>query len=212
MSVSNRHITKATKDASRTQRPAKSSTEKGMKYTGKHAGEVAAFMGDAKRVCSDLVFAADAHSKITKAKDAGLEFDPSIVELAEQVLCNAMIAATAILNSGTSLLASVNQDIAAGQPDEEGVVETGTGEVPREYGAMDAGRSVVLDHIAAVSGEPGSETRRPHVMDGLRVEALRQHAGRVLGAINPARVLAGMDDEPLTDYSQLSFMRDRANK
>jgi hypothetical protein len=40
------------------------------------------------------------------------------------------------------------------------------------------------------------------------LERARDRAIELACATNPARVLAGLDDEVLTDYSQLNFERD----
>ena len=192
-------------------------TEKGMKFTGKT-------LKAAQDWGKDTARAVQAFSTASQAKRAadsleGTEYeDPQVTAKVASFYAFAIAMLAKCLASGKGLLAAVQAEQAAdehGDIDTSGKVvahETNTGEAPRSAAELraevgDAGRSVVLDHLAAVSiGDPGTYTN-PYVVDGLKVERARQHASEIVTALNPERVRQGLDDEVLTDFSQLSFMR-----
>jgi hypothetical protein len=141
----------------RTQRPAKSGTVQGMKYTGKHLPAVGKFAKTADRVFRGFLAANDARNKIHAARDEGFEVSPELMALCEQAFTAACQAAQQVLAQGNDLVAKVNADKEEQAADmNETVVETGTGEIPHEgarAGALDSGRRAVLDHFASVSSE-----------------------------------------------------------
>jgi hypothetical protein len=205
----------------REQRAAKSTTEKGERFTGKQ-------LKAAARDCANSILAAtDALNVATNgmnvAKAAGNDSDAELYEEMGRVIMGRLVELAEI---GLELQEQVNAEKEATPQAEATTDETGLSEfhgkaagapeddcpanqanrTGMDAAAMDAGRAGVLDHLAAV-GEPGTPTN-PYVMDGLKLERARDRAIELACATNPARVLAGLDDEVLTDYSQLNFERD----
>jgi hypothetical protein len=208
--------------SSRRAGPGNSTAPGAFKMPGKGV-DIKAFMNAADmKVLADAAAAKDVHDKVMAARDSGLEVPETLIDQCEYALGVACQAIALIMARIDGILAQSQAEPEqstddAGQPN-EGVVETNTGEVPRENGsagaldaaAMDEGQRAVLDHMGKVSAaEPGT-FQNPHVLDAARMEATRKRANAIVAARNPERVRFGMDDEPLTDYSQLSFMKDRA--
>lgn len=187
---------------------------KGEKFTGKQARTVVA---DWTRSVRSTLDAMEASSKALKAaKDAGLGDDViAAIEEAGQMLLERLMQLGMSADDMAALASQVVQaqqehfastqstqstDETPHQPDAEGVVESNTGELPRE-GMDSAASTVVMDHLGKVSpAEPGT-FQNPYVVDAARIESSKKKAGAILGALNPERVRAGLPDEVLTDMN-----------
>lgn len=141
----------------RTQRPAKSTTEKGERFTGKQLkGAVADWLKSAYTV-------RDAFNESLKTLDAANDAENEAIADFCQQLCQTLLdQLIELVYRGQDLAEMVQAEQStdnAGQPNEEGVVETNTGEVPREGGsagaldaaALDAGVQAVRSHCMDVS-------------------------------------------------------------
>lgn len=184
----------------------------GLKFTGKTAKVAADWAKDALRVAQMIPDAVRAKKAADALEGTGFE-DPEVIKRVRAFLECLGAAIQSLVGRAEELLVQAADE--QGDIDTSGKVvahETNTGEAPRSAAELraevgDAGRSVVLDHLAAVSiGDPGTYTN-PYVVDGLKIERARQHASEIVTALNPERVRQGLDDEVLRDFSQLSFMR-----
>jgi hypothetical protein len=191
-----------------TQRNARVTNEPGAKYTGKALkGAVADWLKSARAASKGL----DEGLKALKiAKDAGNADFAALCEQACQLFLERLLD---LALTGKDLAEQVQAEPAADGEHETPGATGATGEIApanATAGALDSGSRAVLDHVMSIGeiGTPGN----PYILDAARMEATRKRANAIHGAINPTRVLFGMDDDVLTDYSQLSFMRDRAAK
>jgi hypothetical protein len=182
-------------------------TEKGERLTGKALKSAIGDWVKSARATSDALN--QSLKTLEAANDAGNEVVAAICEQACQMLLERCQELVLNAKDLAEIVQGEQSTDNAGQPDAEGVVETNTGEVPRESGsagaldsaAMDAGATVVMDHVGNVSAaEPGT-FQNPYVVDAARIEGSRKKAGEILGALNPERVRAGLPDEVLTDMN-----------
>lgn len=206
------------KHTPREQRPAKSTTEKGERFSGRQLKLAVGDWLKSARAAADSLNASANGLMIAKA--TGDDNSAALYEQMSRAMVERLLELAQVgLELAEQIQAERAEKVAdetASQPNEEGAVESGTGEIPHsdavagalDAAVMDEGVQAVQDHVAARAGqhEPGS-IHNPYIVDSLRMTKIRERAGLIEIARNPERVrLTGVDD-PLTDYSQLQHVK-----